>query len=473
MSPAENQSSARLHLPYLQAGQMQKHVTLNEALARLDALVQTSVVSRTVTNAPSSPQEGALHILPPSAEGDQWSQFSPGDLVRHENGGWRLISTPPGLCAFVRDEARLIVRTEAGWSDVNPVAGRLDDLEGLGVGTASDEVNTFAAKLNAALWTARHEGEGGTGDLRYVLNKQSAAHVLSILFQSDWAGRAEIGLIGGDDLTIKVSPDGDQWREGLSLDRSTGRVRLYGIGDLTSDETLRILESMPAAPGRRRAFLIDDLVGTLQDAGVWDRLDLLYVLAAADGPSALINWRQPGVHDLTAVGGPAFTKDRGFTGDGSSAWLNAGTSFTALDQYSQDDAVLFSWSLTALFENGRPDLGATGGVASSIYSGSASGNLGVAVNGANTNVAVATSAGLSAVSRAGAAVRVFKDGLIMADRTQPSSAPGGGDIAVLRTANSYSTRQIAAAGCGKSLDDGQHRILHRALKTYLTALGAL
>ena len=30
--------SARLGLPYLAAGQLQKHVTLNEALTRLDAL---------------------------------------------------------------------------------------------------------------------------------------------------------------------------------------------------------------------------------------------------------------------------------------------------------------------------------------------------------------------------------------------------------------------------------------------------
>ena len=39
--------TARLGLPYLAAGQMQKHVTLNEALTRLDAVVQTAIVSRT------------------------------------------------------------------------------------------------------------------------------------------------------------------------------------------------------------------------------------------------------------------------------------------------------------------------------------------------------------------------------------------------------------------------------------------
>ena len=44
--------SARLGLPYLAAGQLQKHVTLNEALTRLDALIQTAVVSRATRTSP-------------------------------------------------------------------------------------------------------------------------------------------------------------------------------------------------------------------------------------------------------------------------------------------------------------------------------------------------------------------------------------------------------------------------------------
>lgn len=50
--------SARLGLPYVMAGQLQKHVTVNEALTRLDALVQTAVVSRTRSSPPSVVTEG-------------------------------------------------------------------------------------------------------------------------------------------------------------------------------------------------------------------------------------------------------------------------------------------------------------------------------------------------------------------------------------------------------------------------------
>ena len=93
--------SARLGLPYLAAGQMQKHVTLNEALTRLDGLVQTAVVSRTISEPPADPADGALFILPDGFSGAAWSGFAAGDLIRAEGGGWIRVPTPDGLLTFV------------------------------------------------------------------------------------------------------------------------------------------------------------------------------------------------------------------------------------------------------------------------------------------------------------------------------------------------------------------------------------
>jgi len=76
-------ASARLGLPYLAAGQLQKHVTLNEALTRLDALIQTAAVSRTTTVQPADPAEGALYILPEAATGADWATHPAGSLLRH------------------------------------------------------------------------------------------------------------------------------------------------------------------------------------------------------------------------------------------------------------------------------------------------------------------------------------------------------------------------------------------------------
>jgi hypothetical protein len=94
----------------------------------------------------------------------------------------------------------------------------------LGIGTAADDLNRLTAKLNAVLFTALTASEGGTGDLRFVLNKGETSDVLSQLYQRGFSGRAETGLIGSDDFRIRVSPDGSQWRDALLVDRHTGLV---------------------------------------------------------------------------------------------------------------------------------------------------------------------------------------------------------------------------------------------------------
>lgn len=216
--------SARLGLPYLAAGQMQKHVTLNETLTRLDSLVQTVVVSQTLSAPPADPADGDLFILPDGFSGAPWSGFAAGDLVRAENGGWARVPAPDGLLALVSDSDFFVVRDGGGWVTLGACLGAVGPLQRLGVGTTADAANPFAAKLNKALWTALEAASGGDGDLRLTLNKEGAADVLSLLFQSGYGGRAELGLIGGDDLTLKVSPDGGTWREAFSVERATGRV---------------------------------------------------------------------------------------------------------------------------------------------------------------------------------------------------------------------------------------------------------
>ncbi|MFC7378519.1 DUF2793 domain-containing protein [Brevundimonas sp. GCM10030266] len=220
--------SARLGLPYLAAGQLQKHVTLNEALTRLDALVQTTVVSRSIVVEPGDAPEGALYILPEDASGEAWTAFAPGDLVRADISGWIPVAAPQGALAWIDDEAVFVVRGAGGWSLLGAHLGAVGPLGRLGLGTEANAENPFAAKLNKALWTALEAADGGDGDLRLTLNKEATADVLSILFQSGYVGRAELGLVGGDDLTLKVSADGATWRTAFSVDRNSGRVSFAG-----------------------------------------------------------------------------------------------------------------------------------------------------------------------------------------------------------------------------------------------------
>ncbi|MBF0665522.1 MAG: DUF2793 domain-containing protein [Brevundimonas sp.] len=243
--------TARLGLPYLAAGQMQKHVTLNEALTRLDAVVQTAVVSRTEPTQPAAPPDGALYILPDGATGPAWEGRPEGALLRAEAGGWSMVEAADGLIALVTDAAELVVRHAGGWV---PLGERLEAIQGLdrlGLGTTADAVNPFAARLNKALWTALGVGEGGDGDLRLTLNKEGATDVLSLLFQSAWGGRAELGLIGDDDLRLKVSADGAIWRDVWSVDRASGRI-VFDQGAARRTVTVLTADGDYAAPSWAR-----------------------------------------------------------------------------------------------------------------------------------------------------------------------------------------------------------------------------
>lgn len=219
-----DESSPRLRLPYLAAGQAQKHVTVNEAISALDGLVQTAVESAALAVQPEAPEEGAAYILPPDRTGEEWALHAPGALLRHETGDWTELAAPEGCLAYVKDVGALLLRTAEGWAPLSRALGPLQNLPRLGVGTEADAANPFAARLNTALFTALAAADGGNGDLRVVFNKESAADVLSLLFQSGYAGRAELGLVGDDRLGVKVSADGAAWTQALVVEPG-GAVR--------------------------------------------------------------------------------------------------------------------------------------------------------------------------------------------------------------------------------------------------------
>lgn len=218
-------ATANLALPLLQAAQAQKHVTHNEALVGLDTLVQLAVLDKDLTAPPASPAEGDRYLIAGASPTGAWAGWA-GRVVRYQDGAWRSFVPRLGWLAFVADEVDLYTYTGVAWTSYRATLSVLQNLTRLGIGTTADATNPFAAKLNKALWTALTTGEGGTGDLRYTLNKQAAGNVLSLLLQSGFSGRAELGLTGDDDLRLKVSADGSTWREALRVEAATGTLAI-------------------------------------------------------------------------------------------------------------------------------------------------------------------------------------------------------------------------------------------------------
>jgi hypothetical protein len=225
--------TALLGLPLLVPEQAQKHATHNEALTALDAIVQLAVIDRDLAAPPGDPEEGDRYIVaaePSSA----WTGHA-GAIAAWQGGAWAFHTPGIGWCAWVADEAALVIHDGAGWLGLGAILSELQNLARLGLGTTADEINPFAAKLNNALWTALYESEDGDGSLRFKFNKEAAGDVASMLFQTDFSGRAEIGLVGDDDLVFKVSPDGDSWVEALRVDNAEGTALFAGVALAETD----------------------------------------------------------------------------------------------------------------------------------------------------------------------------------------------------------------------------------------------
>jgi hypothetical protein len=218
------ETTVNFNLPYIMPSQAQKHVTHNEALCAIDALLHLIVASRGQAEAPAVPSPGERHVVAAGATG-AWDGQD-GKIAVWQDGGWTFLQPQQGWRAFVADEGLPIWFDGAEWRTEAGTISELQNLSRLGLGATADATNPFSARLNKALWTAKSVSEGGDGDLRYTLNKEGSADVLSLLMQSGWSGRAEIGLMGDDDLTIKVSADGVAWTEAMRIDRNSGVVSL-------------------------------------------------------------------------------------------------------------------------------------------------------------------------------------------------------------------------------------------------------
>lgn len=94
------QETPRLGLPLLQPAQAQKHVTVNEALIRLDALSNLVIEAIGVTTPPASAPEGACWVVGTGA-GGLW-EGQDGTIAISVNGGWVHMVPEAGLRGHMR-----------------------------------------------------------------------------------------------------------------------------------------------------------------------------------------------------------------------------------------------------------------------------------------------------------------------------------------------------------------------------------
>ncbi len=359
-------TTTHLGLPYLLAAQAQKHVTHNEALRLLDAMVQLSVLDRTRTAPPASPADGNRHLVASGATG-LWAGWDL-NVAFWVDGAWIRLVPRTGWLVWVADEGLFLVWTGTAWevvgeprdvsdavfslvNDADPTKKATFSLAGISAGTTrsftlpntSSELailagtqtfsgnKTFSGTLTAsgtvtvsaasatigtATTTATYgmgtgatttgvtktvnigtggasgsttvvnigsatAGAGGTtvintptvtfanavtqvgmpqanltaqllglggatadsynrisvntpavllnnagAGIEATVNKAAAGHDAAFAFKTGFSARALIGLLGNDDFSFKVSPDGSAFFDAIRIDRASGQVEL-------------------------------------------------------------------------------------------------------------------------------------------------------------------------------------------------------------------------------------------------------
>lgn len=244
---------------------------------------------------------------------------------------------------------------------------------------------------------------------------------------------------------------------------------------LTQTQTL--VNAFSAAPTATRKALLNTTINTAVVCGAWDRLDVLYVMAAADSQAASLNWRNPGAFPLVVAGSPTFTANQGYTGNGTDAVLSTGydpstTSFG----FSQNDAHAGAFILTT-----------SASTAFDIYSAGTRVRIRGRTSGAQPQVALSTATGT--IGAGGAVAPLYVSGTRSDATNQSISINGVFSSVAANTTNAtavgvisalgvtgggqFTDRQMALFHVGRSLTQPHQACLYKAFSTYLQAIGAI
>jgi hypothetical protein len=106
--------TGRFEMPRLVAGQAQKEITHNEALACIDMLLHPAVETMLLAVPPGAPAIGATWIVAAGADG-AWAGKS-GLLATWTDGGWRFARPVAGMAIWVADRGVHARWTGTAWT---------------------------------------------------------------------------------------------------------------------------------------------------------------------------------------------------------------------------------------------------------------------------------------------------------------------------------------------------------------------
>ncbi len=236
-----NDFSTRLGLPYLMPAQAQKHVTVNESLRALDALVQMSAVTRGLAGQPAAPADGECYILPAGKTGLDWGPMADGAVAYYRDGAWVQLRPKAGWRVWIADEAIMAVYDGEVWRETAGGNGLGPDLRSafaslgfrLEVSQLADDTAAeldLGEELYGVIGLIRTNVREEAQGLFFFRNTATLAQASSVAMSGDVGCYDDVVLTGthGADGQTNISTARSH-PHSLFIENRTGVVRSYLI----------------------------------------------------------------------------------------------------------------------------------------------------------------------------------------------------------------------------------------------------
>ena len=218
--------------------------------------MQLTVISADLTAPPTTPSEGDRYIISTGATGGWLGQDNA--VAVWADNAWTFHAAILGWRADVQGSGDLLRFDGSSW--VTPNLAPFQNVAYVGVNTTADDTNRLSVSAPATLLN----NDGGGHQLK--LNKNGQTDTASLLFQTGFSGRAEMGTAGNDDFAVKVSANGTLFNTALVADANDGAVRFpqgkcYFDEVFIADDAAYGFDIPFSDPARIMMWLSLDLVG--------------------------------------------------------------------------------------------------------------------------------------------------------------------------------------------------------------------
>lgn len=215
-------ATPRLALPELSASQASKHVTHNDALIQLDAMVSLYFLAMNQNTPPGSPSDGDTYQTGGSPTG-AWAGYS-GKIAYLIDGSWRFYTPFNGLRGYNAADSTLYVYESGTWNSVSAGGGGGSTTRASILAAPIEAMADLVMNENVGMEVSQENGASsvtltGTGSLqtKYIVDGVMAAYRGSFVATAQQVTDAPKGFKNSVKLTIGTAESSLGVNDELSL----------------------------------------------------------------------------------------------------------------------------------------------------------------------------------------------------------------------------------------------------------------